>query len=186
MKKLLLLFIGLTLVAFTKKSFNIEENEINWMTLEEAIEAQKNEPRKIMIDAYTTWCGPCKLLDKNTFHNPDVVKYINKNYYAVKFNAEGNDEITYKGTTYNNPEFVPEKTGRNSMHNLAKYFGIRAYPTLLFLDEEANVIGPIPGYKTPRQLEIYLTLFKNNDYKNMTTKEVWNDYVTNFEYTFSE
>ena len=186
MKKLLILFIGLTLAAFTTNSFNTDEDEINWMTLEEAIEAQKEEPRKIMIDAFTTWCGPCKLLDKNTFHHKDVVEYINENYYAVKFNAEGNDEIRYKGFTYKNPEYVADKKGRNSMHQLAKYFGVRAYPTLLFLDEKANVIGPIPGYKTPRQLEIYLKLFKDDEHKKMTTKEVWNDYVTNFEYEFDE
>ena len=41
------------------------------------------------MDMYTVWCGPCKMLDKNTFHNKDVADYINKYYYAVKFNAEG-------------------------------------------------------------------------------------------------
>ena len=63
--------------------------EINWVTLEKAIELQKKTPKKIMMDVYTSWCGPCKMLDKNTFQNADVVKYVNANYYAVKFNAEG-------------------------------------------------------------------------------------------------
>ena len=67
--------------------------EINWLTLEKAIELQKKSPKKIMIDVYTSWCGPCKMLDKNTFHNADVVKYVNANYYAVKFNAEGNESV---------------------------------------------------------------------------------------------
>ena len=56
-------------------------------------------PKKIFIDAYTVWCAPCKMLDKNTFANKDVANYINKNYYAVKFNAEGNETIKFDGKT---------------------------------------------------------------------------------------
>ena len=69
--------------------------KIQWMTLAEAREAQKKEPKKIFMDVYTDWCGPCKLLDKNTFQNPDVSRYISEHYYAVKFNAEGTEEIQY-------------------------------------------------------------------------------------------
>ena len=74
-------------------SISLTAQEINWMTLDEAVEAQKTTPKKIMMDAYTIWCGPCKMLDKNTFHNKDVADYVNKNYYAVKFNAEGNENV---------------------------------------------------------------------------------------------
>ena len=97
-------------------SMVISAQEINWMTFEEAVEAQKNEPRKIMVDAYTTWCGPCKLLDKNTFSNKDVADYLNKNYYAVKFNAEGNEKVNFKEYTFTNPNFDPTRKGRNSQH----------------------------------------------------------------------
>ena len=77
-------------------SFNaLSAQSIQWMTLAEAIEAQKENPKKIIIDVYTDWCGPCKLMDKNTFQNRDVAAYISKHYYAVKFNAEGNESITY-------------------------------------------------------------------------------------------
>ena len=154
------------------------------MTFNEAIEAQKNEPRKIMIDAYTTWCGPCKLLDKYTFSNKDVADYLNKNYYAVKFNAEGNEKVNFKEYTFTNPNFDPARKGRNSQHQLASYFGVRAFPTLLFLDEESNFLLPIPGYKTPQQLEIYLKLFGSDAYKNITSKEAWQEYSSNFKYEF--
>ena len=48
-----------------------------------------------MVDAYTVWCGPCKLLDKNTFGNKDVSDYLNANFYPVKFNAEGNEVVRF-------------------------------------------------------------------------------------------
>ena len=173
-----------TLIILMLCSMVISAQEINWMTFEEAVEAQKKEPRKIMVDAYTTWCGPCKLLDKNTFSNRDVADYLNKNYYAVKFNAEGNEKVNFKEYTFTNPNFDPTRKGRNSQHQLASYFGVRAFPTLLFLDEVSNFLLPIPGYKTPQQLEIYLKLFGSDDYKNITSKEAWQEYSSNFKYEF--
>ena len=165
---------------------SLTAQEINWISFEEAQEAQKTTPKKIFVDAYTVWCGPCKMLDRNTFANKDVANYINENYYAVKFNAEGGKEVNFKGTKYTNPNFDAAKTGRNSSHQLAGLFGIRAYPTLLFLDEESNYIGPVPGYRSPRQLEILLKLFHQNDYKTVTTKEAWEKYASNFKYEFIE
>jgi thioredoxin-related protein len=174
------------LLAFFILSFSLGAQEINWVTLEEAVEMQKKEPRKIMMDAYTVWCGPCKLLDKNTFQNADVANYVNANYYAVKFNAEGNEEIRFKGKIFKNPDFDPNKKGRNGIHELTRYFQVSAYPTILFLDENSDLIGPIPGYKTPRQLELFLNLFKEDTYKSITSKELWEEYVANFNYSFSE
>lgn len=76
-------------------SLTIQAQQIQWMTLAQAMEAQKQVPKKIFMDVYTDWCGPCKLLDKNTFQNPDVSNYISEHFYAVKFNAEGQEEIKF-------------------------------------------------------------------------------------------
>lgn len=178
MKKILILMLTIFSISLTAQ-------EINWMTLEEAIEAQKTAPKKIFMDAYTIWCGPCKMLDKNTFQNKDVADYVNKNYYAVKFNAEGNETVTYKGKIYTNPNFNPNTSGRNSSHQLSSFFGIRAYPTLIYLDEEANLIAPIPGYKTPSQLELFLKFFKDVDSKSIT-QESWESYSSNFTPEFKD
>jgi len=77
--------------------------EIKWMSMNEALEAQKENPKKIFMDVYTDWCGPCKLLDKKTFANKDVANYVNKHFYAVKFNAEGTEKVDYQDFTYTNP-----------------------------------------------------------------------------------
>jgi thioredoxin-related protein len=174
------------IALFTLFSIHISAQEIKWMTLEKAVEAQKITPKKIFIDAYTVWCGPCKMLDKNTFSNKDVANYINKHYYAVKFNAEGNEVIKFRGQTYTNPNFNPNSSGRNSAHQLASALGINAYPTLVYMDEQANLIAPIPGYQTPKQLELYLKLFKNDDYKAIKSQEEFTEYNSNFTYEFIE
>lgn len=163
----------------------VQAQEINWMSMNEALEAQKKTPKKIFIDAYTDWCGPCKMLDKNTFHNKDVVAYINENFYAVKFNAEGNETIKYKDKTFENPQYDPAKTGRNSIHQFAIAMGVSAYPTMVFFDEKGEFLSPIKGYMTPQQLEIFLKIFATNDYKQVKTEEEWKKYQENFEGTFS-
>jgi len=100
MKQLFVLFLLVTTTIATGQ-------QINWMTMNEALEAQQSEPKKIIMDVYTTWCGPCKLMDKNTFSNKDVIKFINENYYPVKFNAEGTQEITYQDFKFTNPNYQP-------------------------------------------------------------------------------
>jgi len=167
-------------------SLSMSAQEIKWMSLEEAVAAQKKSPKKIILDAYTTWCGPCKMLDKNTFKNKDVANYINENYYAVKFNAEGNSVVNFKGNKYSNPNFNPNSSGRNSSHELAGYFGVRAYPTIIFLDEESNLLTPTPGYKTPQQLELFLKLFNTDAHKTLKEKEDWENYQADFTYEFIE
>lgn len=177
---------NLFIAAFTLLSITINAQEIKWMTLEKAVEAQKTTPKKIFIDAYTVWCGPCKMLDKNTFSNKDVANYVNENYYAVKFNAEGNEVINFNDKTYKNPGFNPNTSGRNSAHELSGYFGVRAYPTMLFLDENANLLSPITGYQTPRQLEIFLKIFAKDHYKTIQSQEAFTEYATNFKHEFVE
>lgn len=161
-----------------------QKNKINWMTLEEAVEAQAVTPKKIIMDVYTSWCGPCKMLDKNTFQNPDVVQYVNENYYAVKFNAEGNEKINFKDIVFENPDYDPKRSGRNAQHQLAGALKITAYPTIVFFNENGETLIPLPGYKTPSQLELYLKLFLKDDHENINTQDQWDQYQKNFVSSF--
>ncbi|MFC4634779.1 thioredoxin family protein [Dokdonia ponticola] len=179
MKKLLYI-IALIFVS------SLSAQEINWMTFDEALAAQEKNPKKIIVDAYTTWCGPCKLLDRNTFGNKKVAAFINEHYYAVKFNAEGTEEVNYLDNVYTNPRHDPNRRGRNSQHEFAQALRLRGYPSIVFFDEKGNYIQPVVGYRTPRQLEIYLKMIANDDYKELTTDEKWEDYQNTFEYTFGK
>ena len=76
MKKItLLLSLLITVLGFA---------QVNWMTLEQAVNAQKTTPKKIMIDFYADWCAPCKIMEKNTYNHPVISEILNRDYYPVK------------------------------------------------------------------------------------------------------
>ncbi|PZR03182.1 MAG: thioredoxin [Flavobacterium psychrophilum] len=146
MKKILLALV-ITLGALTAQA-----QEIKWMSMDEALAAQKKNAKPIFMDVYTDWCGPCKMLDKNTFHDPEVVKYISDNYYPVKFNAESNTEVTYQGRKYTNPQYNPDRKGRNAMHEFAAMLNLEGYPSMIVFDKKGVVNNTIVGLQTPKQL----------------------------------
>ena len=172
------------LIILVFSGIAVQAQKINWMSMNEALAAQKKNPKKIFMDVYTDWCGPCKLLDKNTFQHKDVVKFVNKHFYAVKFNAEGTEKIEYQDFVYTNPNHNPGRKGRNSQHLFAHALKVTGYPTMVFFDENSEVISPVVGYKTPEQLEIYLKMIASDDYKKVTTNEAWKKYQENFEGSF--
>ena len=76
------------------------KEKINWMTVEEAQEKFMVSPKPIIIDLYTNWCYWCKVMDKKTYNNKNVISYINKHFYAVKINAETKETINWGNKNY--------------------------------------------------------------------------------------
>lgn len=135
----------------SKTSDKVSEG-LDWYTMNDVEALVKQDQKKILVDVYTQWCGPCKMMDKKTFTNPDVQKAINEKFHAVKFDAEGADSYNFKGKDWANPNHDPNKRGRNAKHELANFFSVRGYPTLVVLDENFNILQKVVGYKTPEQL----------------------------------
>jgi len=137
---LLICVIGIT------SSFNTSIEKVDWMTWEEAVAqaSQDENPKKIFVDVYTDWCGWCKKMDKTTFGNMEVAAYMNQNFYMVKMDAEGKQDIFFKDKTY---KFIPN--GRRGYHELAATLlnGRLSYPSTVFLDEKVQIITVVPGYQ---------------------------------------
>jgi uncharacterized protein YyaL (SSP411 family) len=113
-----------------------------------------------LIDIYTSWCGWCKVMDKQTYSNPKVAAYINEKYYAVKFDAESKAEVEWNGQTY---QYNPQ----NKVNDLAVYllYGQMSYPSTVFLSSVDAKPAPLPGFLKPKEIEPPLRFFGEGIYK---------------------
>lgn len=135
--------------SYGVKPLEVTESGLTWYSIDDLDKMKNITDKKVMIDMYTSWCGWCKVMDKKTFTDPEVVKYINENVIAVKFDAERRDPVEYQGETY---EWLPQ--GRKGVNKLAMKMmsGRLGYPTLVYLDGNLKQLKSSPGYKKPDQL----------------------------------
>ena len=92
-------------------------------TWESALEKAKNEDKLIFLDAYASWCGPCKRMAATTFKNKEVGEFFNKNFINFKMDME------------------KHKEGRR----LSSKYRLTAYPSLYFVDSNENVAHKTVG-----------------------------------------
>jgi thioredoxin-related protein len=165
-------------------STTLTAQQIDWTSMNTALDIQQKKPKKIMLFVYAEWCKECHKMNETTFVNKDVAKYINKNFYAVHFNGEGTEKVNYKGFEYTNPNYVPDQKGQNYQHFFADALKIKAYPTIVFFDEEGEIISPIEGFKSAKDLEIFLKMIASNDYLEVKTYDEWEAYQKDFKPSF--
>ncbi len=164
MKYIILVFL------FVFSSTLADAQSVKWISIEQLQQLSKKEKRKVMIDVYTSWCGWCKHMDKNTFNYGPIAKYLNENYYAVKLNAESNLKINFNGKDYG----MDDKYNELSIEMLRGEMG---FPTTVFLDEELNMIQSLPGYIDAEKFEMIIQYFGDDFYKKIP----W----TKYERTYS-
>ncbi|MDR0295203.1 MAG: DUF255 domain-containing protein [Prevotellaceae bacterium] len=168
------LFIGIliALISLTTNAQTIANSgskaTVKWYSIGEAQALNTTAPRKIFIDMFTTWCGWCKVLDKNTFSEPDIAQYLNTYFYPVKFDAEGKEPIVFNGHTFN---FSPEQKSHELA--IAMLQGKMSYPSMVFVDENLQLLTMLQGYLPPEDLRPILVFFAQEEYKKMT----WQDFM---------
>ncbi|MEZ4978700.1 MAG: thioredoxin family protein [Chitinophagales bacterium] len=92
-------------------------------SLEEALAKAKLEDKLIFIDAYTTWCGPCKAMNKNVFTDVNVGEFYNKSFINLKIDQEKGEGLDF-----------------------AKKYNVRFYPTFVFINSEGEMAHKAVGY----------------------------------------
>lgn len=168
MKKILVLLIISAVYAGTASAQLKLPAKVKWYTIQEAVELQKKEPRKIMIDVYTDWCGWCKKMDAETFNNPVIAEYLNTHFYPVKFNAESKDPVVFGGKT-----FVNDSQGNRSSHQFAVALlqGNMSYPSIAYLNENSQLLTAIAGYYSAKDYEPIINFIGEGKYTSTTLEE---------------
>jgi thioredoxin-related protein len=119
------------------------EKEIVWHSFDKGLAKAEAENKNMIVDFYTDWCHWCKVMDEKTFQNESVSNILADKYITVRLDAEdGSQTATYKGKTYTNIE-------------LTRAFGVRGFPSIAFLDKQAEIITLVPGY-VPAETFVHL------------------------------
>lgn len=137
MKSILYVSSGIAIVIFMAFRFagvdfskdiegGIQFHKGNW---QEAMALAKKENKIIFLDVYASWCGPCKKMKKNTFSGSKAGSYYNSNFINIAFDAERGEGI-----------------------EIAEKYKVRAFPSLLFINGNGDVIFRTGGYHNADEL----------------------------------
>lgn len=152
-----------------------EPAKVKWLTLTELQAAYQKEPRPILFDIYTDWCGWCKVMDRDTYQKDKVADYINQQYYAVKFNAESKDSVILGDKKFG---YTPAYRA----NGLAVYLmnGQMSFPTTVFLPGVNAQPAPLAGFMKPSELEGPLKYFGDGAYQRQNFQEFMKTFTGNW------
>ena len=138
-----------------------EKENLKWMSFDEGIVKAQKTNRKLLVDVYTDWCGWCKKMDAETYRDPAVRTYLEKHYVLVKLNAESEKAFSYRDVRYTERE-------------LAGAFGIKGFPSTIFLKPNGDPITIFPGYADAAMFRNVVSFIAEDHY---LTKE-FDEYVS--------
>ena len=154
-----ILSAGLLMASFAAPcQKNKAKADMTWLPLEKAQENWQAERKPYLIKVYTDWCQICKTMDNTTWKNGDLVDYVSKNFYPIKFNAESKEDAVWRGNTFS---FKPAY----KVHMLAAEWllGNMIYPSTVIIPPDGEPVI-LPGLMTARELEPVLQYFGGKYY----------------------
>jgi len=151
-KKTYLLFISLGF--FSVMTLHAQKEQINWISFEQLEDSLNVKPKKVLISFYADWCSYCKKMDKVAYQDEKVISILNKDYYAVKMNAESRDTIVFEGKKFWNEEIGKQ---RNPIHQIPLLLASRksypfSLPVTILLDEKFQVTRRDFRYVSARKM----------------------------------
>ncbi len=151
------------------------KKEVKTYDLKTALELQKKQPKKLLINVYTNFCNSCRVMNKTTFTDTLVADYINKNFYLVNFDAESNDTIVF-----NNELFYKQLIDGFPFNSFVRKItnGYLTFPSITVLDEQLNILNVLNNYQHPKFLKPVIMYFGDNEYKTKKWTDFYQQYQT--------
>jgi thiol-disulfide isomerase/thioredoxin len=135
MKKTFLLLMSLC--SFSLMGQMVFEKNTTWETV---LAKAKSEKKLVFVDCYTTWCGPCKWLDKNTFPDVAVGEFFNANFVNLKVQMD---------TIAEDSEYTRKWWAVGQEFD--KKYSIRAYPSFLVFNGDGELVDRGVGSAPPKE-----------------------------------
>ncbi len=155
-----ILSIAITAIMLTSFHSPVKDKtKLQWLSLQQAENMNKNNRKPVLIDLYTEWCGWCKVMDKKTYSNEAVAKYINDNFYAVKIDAETKETLMWNGKS-----FIYNSEARINNYALYLTKGQLSFPTTVIIPADGTAPQVIPGYLEIKDMELILKYFGEGNY----------------------
>lgn len=148
-------YIAKTLFVLLLLQTTLFSKDINIDTI---IKTAEQSEKSVILYLHRIGCSYCNSMQEFTLDDDDVKEYIAQNYILVKINVSLKDTITYKGKI-------------SGGICLAKHIGYNFYPSILFLNKNADIEYASVGYKNETEFLVILQYFKSDAYKNQSLKE---------------
>ena len=139
---------------------------IHWQSFQQTDKLLKENPKKVFITLYTSWCKWCKKLEGEVLADTVLSNYINGHYYAIRFNAESKEDVSFFGQTFSYDPIA-------KVHSLALALmeGEIGYPSSFILNEELELLQPVKGFVKKEEISPILQFYGDNHYKSKTWEE---------------
>ncbi len=125
----ILYILLLAITIFTTGAVALAAGKIHWWDVKSGLIEGKRTSKFVLVDVYTDWCGPCRLMDKETFSDQDLIDFLDQKFICVKANAED----------------------KGQGQKFAKEYDVHAYPSGLVLDQNGKLRGRVIGFRNAQE-----------------------------------
>ena len=116
--------------------------KLEWLAFDAAAARAKDQKKHLIVDIYTTWCGWCRIMEAQTYGDPEVVAYLRENFVLAKVNGESSAKLRWRGKDLTERQF-------------ARAVGVTGYPATYFMKPDADLLGGLSGFLRPPEFMIY-------------------------------
>ena len=117
-------------------------DKLEWLAFDAATQRASSQNKHVIVDVYTTWCGWCRVMEKQTYADPEVSAYLKQNFILAKVNGESSSKMHWQGKELTERDF-------------ARTVGVTGYPATYFLKPNSDMLGGVSGFVRSPEFMIY-------------------------------